>query len=333
MVRLPLQQIEVAGATGRFKVDVDGGKAASDSVPDKIWNDKNTIVEKKCDGHRFKAHLGVTENRLDSRRESVVDGLYVEKTDNAPHIRDAVVPYLDGTILDGEVVAGDDSNSVAHAFGSHATDAERAALKYVAFDILFYRGEDQREKSDADRRSVLERCFTQTALGTLNCFGLMPRSPQTPAQKKAILQAALDAGEEGVMIKDTSKPYGKGWTKVKREARYDVIVSGYTEPKATSVKKGDTEATITRLAAEGFIGAIIFSQFRDGKLWRCGQTSGMTDEVREEISADRDAFIGRVFEISAQERFPSGSFRHPRFVRWRDGDKSPQECIYREDEV
>lgn len=333
MERKNLPQVEVAAATGRYKVDLDSGNPAWMSVPDKIWNDVNTVVERKLDGHRFKLHMFADCNRLDSRRVSVVNNLFVEKTDNAPHIRDAVVPELNGTILDGEIVAGVDSNSVAHALGSHATPAERAALTYVAFDIISHKGVDVRQKSDVERRKLLVSCFSDTGLGKLSCFSLMVRpSKMSPTEKKVVLQTALDAGEEGVMIKDTSKPYGKGWTKVKREARYDVIVMGYDEPEQLSVKKGDTTATVTKFAAEGMIGAIVFGQYRNGELWQCGRTSGMTDEVRREVSDNREAFMNRVFEISAQERFPSGSFRHPRFKRWRD-DKPSHECIYREDEV
>jgi ATP-dependent DNA ligase len=299
-----------------------------------VWDDPHTIVERKLDGHRFKLHICHGINRLDSRRPSVNGGLYVEKTDNAPAIRDFPLPDLDGTVLDGELVAGEDSNSVAHALGSHASDAERSALHYVVFDILFFRGRDVRDRSDAVRRALLEKCFSSTSLAHAPMIRLMPRpASMTPDEKKRVLIEALAAGEEGVMIKDTTRPYGKGWTKVKREARYDVVVMGYAPPKEKSIKKGQAEATITKRAANGWVGAIIFGQYVDGRLVEFGQTSGMDDATLEDVSRNRDAYIGRVFEISAQERFPSGKFRHPRFERFRDGEKLAHDCIYRPDEV
>ena len=328
-----LQQIEVAGAKKKFKVSNEH-QPAWRAIPDSIWNDPRVIIERKVDGHRFKAHVFEDGIRLDSRRPSVDSGLYVEKTDNAPLIRDHAVPELEGTVLDGELVAGKDSNSVAHALGSHATDEEKAAICYVAFDILFFKGEDVRGKRDEVRRCLLETLFEQTLLGRCENIRLMTRSNLTPDQKRQVLVDALEAGEEGVMLKDISQPYGKGWTKVKREARYDVVVMGYDEPKPTSVKKGDLDATPTKFALNNWVGAIRFGQLLDGKLTYMGRCSGMDEAVRREVSENRDAFLGRVMEISAQERFPkTGKFRHPRFERWRDGEKLAVDCIYDPHEV
>lgn len=327
----PLIQIEVAGATNRIKItDLENPTSC---VPDKLWNDPNTFVERKLDGHREKLHIFVDGNRFDSRRQSVNGGLYVEKSDSAPHIRDYLMPELDGTILDGEMCAGSDSNATAHALGSQATDEEKQSIRYVVFDIIYFKGQDIRHKPDSVRRGLLEICFAKTRLGGAPFIQLINRpESMTPDEKKQVLITALIRGEEGVMIKDTSKPYGKGWTKVKREARFDVVITGYTDPKATSKKKGDVEETVTKYAARGWIGAVTFGQYRNGKLVDCGQTSGFSDDVRQLLSENKEAFIGRVIEISAQERFKTGFFRHPRFERFRD-DKNAVDCVYREDEV
>ena len=331
MSKESLIQLEVAGSSGRIKITSDTDPASC--VPDKVWNDPNTVVERKLDGHRFKMHISTAGNRFDSRKQSVNGGLYVEKTDNVPHLRDFAVPELAGTVLDGELTAGKDSNSVAHALGSHASDEEKKAITYVVFDIIRYNGKDVTGEPDRKRRSLLEALFMETRLEECSSIALMPRPEgMTPAEKKKVLTDAIAAGEEGVMIKDVTKPYGKGWTKVKREAKYDVIVMGYAAPKEKSLKKGDAEETDTKFHKNGWIGAIVFGQYRDGKLWECGQTSGMDEAVRQAVSEDKDGFIGKPFEIAAQERFPTGRFRHPRFIRWRD-DKSANECIYREDEV
>lgn len=333
MSRRPLVQLEVAGTSGRYKITDRNDPARS--VPDKIWDNPRTVVERKLDGHRFKMHLFEDGNRFDSRRASVNGGLYVEKTDNAPHLRDLLVPELAGTVLDGELVAGIDSNTVAHALGSHATPEEKAAIGYVAFDILFYKGDDVRQRTDAVRRELLRLIFEKTSIGRTGAVRLMPRkASMTPDEKKRVLVEALEAGEEGVMVKDTGMPYGKGWTKVKEEARYDVIVMGYAAPKEKSLKKGDLQETETKFHKNGWIGAIVFGQYLGGKLVEFGQTSGMDEAVRRTVSEDREGHIGRVFEIAAQERFPgTGKFRHPRFLRWRDGEKLPEDCIYSPDEM
>jgi ATP-dependent DNA ligase len=330
-VKNPLNQYDVAGAVKRFKI-IDENDPCS-CVPESIWNDKDTIVEQKLDGHRFKLHIMNDGNRLDSRRASVDGGLFVEKTDSVPLLRDFVIPELAGTVFDGELTAGKDSNSVAHALGSHATDEEKADIIYVAFDIIMFNGEDIRGLSDRTRRGILESCFECVSLKQSSNIKLMPRPASMTAQeKKQVLINALSAHEEGVMIKDMSKSYGKGWIKVKREARFDVVVMGYEPPEQFSLKKGDIEPSETKYYRMGWVGAIKFGQYKDGKLISYGRTSGMTDDVRKEISENQDGCLGRAFEIAAQERFPSGKFRHPRFIRWRD-DKPVHECIYREDEM
>lgn len=331
MSKDPLIQLEVAGATGRYKILDDDDPTSS--VPDKVWNDPNTVAETKLDGHRFKLHIGPSGNRFDSRRPSVDGGLFVEKSDNVPHLRDFAMPELAGTVLDGELTAGKDSNSVAHALGSHATPDEKAAIRYVVFDILMFKGQDVRDRTDKVRRELIELCFEKTQLGKSPNIELMPRAKtMTPEQKKQVLLDVLAADGEGIMIKDLTKPYGKGWSKVKRSARYDVIIVGYDPPEQFSTKKGDAEPTETKYFKMGWIGAVNFGQYRDGKIVHYGRASGMTDEVRKDISENQDKYIGRPFEIAADVRFPSGKFRHPRFIRWRD-DKPASECIYREDEV
>lgn len=335
-IRAPLTQITVAGSKKRFKVEFNhNDREASPAwsfVPDKVWDNPDIIVERKEDGHRFKLHIFDDENRLDSRRESVVDGLFVEKTDNAPGIRDALMPDLSGTILDGELVAGRDSNDVAHALGSHATAEERQALKYIVFDILFYKGTDVRDKPDNVRRAMLDIMFEESSIATHERFELISRPDLSPDEKKDVLMKALHSGEEGVMLKDVKAPYGKGWTKVKKEARYDVVVMGYVEPQQTSIKKGDLEETPTKFYLNGWIGAIKFGQYVSGELIEFGQASGMDDTIRQAVSEDREGYLGHVFEIKAQDRFEkTGKFRHPRFVRWRE-DKDARECVYDSEE-
>ena len=332
--RQPLPQIEVAGATRRFKVSADPETIAIawQGVPDSVWNDPRIVFEPKEDGHRFKLHVTQDCNRFDSRGLSVNGGLFVEKTDHVSHLRDYPMPDLVGSVFDGELVAGKDSNAVAHALGSLASTDERLDVNYVVFDILFYKGRDVRPQPDEVRRGILDICFRDMSIGECPNILLVPRPVMTPEEKKQRLVAALLAGSEGIMLKDTRAPYGKGWTKVKREATYDVIVMGYSPPKQKSRKKGDVEETITKRAANGWVGAIKFGQYVDGTLVEFGQTSGMTDALLQEISLDKEAFLGRVMEISAQERFPSGKFRHPRFKRWRT-DKSARDCVYRKDEV
>ena len=46
--------------------------------------------------------------------------------------------------------------------------------------------------------------------------------------------------------------------------------------------------------------------------------SGFSDELRDKIWEDRDAFIGKIIEVRYQEVTPDGSLRFPTFVCFRN---------------
>lgn len=73
-------------------------------------------------------------------------------------------------------------------------------------------------------------------------------------------------------------------------------------------------------------GSIRLGQWRAGELAHVADCSGFPMDTRREISANPDAFTGRVVEIIGQDRTASGRVLHPRFIRWRT-DKPAAECI------
>jgi hypothetical protein len=58
-----------------------------------------------------------------------------------------------------------------------------------------------------------------------------------------------------------------------------------------------------------------------------GQTSGMTDDVREAMSDDREMWLGQVMRVGGMERLKSGAIRHPRYLGIVE-DKKAEDCIY-----
>lgn len=85
---------------------------------------------------------------------------------------------------------------------------------------------------------------------------------------------------------------------------------------------------ITKFHYYGWPGAIIFGQFnKKGELVEVGQTSGITDEMREDFATNPDKYIGEVAEVGAMEKIKkTGALREPRFIRIRD-DKNDFECL------
>lgn len=136
-------------------------------------------------------------------------------------------------------------------------------------------------------------------------------------------------GGEGIILKHAGSTYTeeKLWVKVKKEETEDVVIMGYDDAKAESTKVTGV-TSVTKYAKKGWIGAVRFGQYRDGKLVDCGKCSGMDDKLREELSLNGGKYIGTVVEILANEREETGKFRHPRWVGFRE-DKNPKDCVWR----
>lgn len=122
----------------------------------------------------------------------------------------------------------------------------------------------------------------------------------------------LEQGHEGLMLKDPSACYH--WKRVrlssgvmmkyKPEVTYDLEIIDVLPGK-----EGTKYESTTGDIVVNFNGVEV------------GVGSGLTDALRDEIWANKDAFIGQVVEIMAMEVTPDGSLRHPRFKRMRP-DKS-----------
>lgn len=302
-----------------------------------LWDDKNYIAEEKLDGERFKMHITRDSGvRFDSRTISKKTDKFTERTGNVPHLVNSPdVRHLAGSVFDGEIKFGDDSMSTSTIMGclpEEAVKRQREAGKWVnyyIFDVLFYKGEDVRNFPWTYRRDIILREWPRLSL--TEHFKL----PALRAyDKKKFCGDIFAQGGEGVILKNIHALYTdkKGWVKVKAVATFDVVVMGYEEATPETIKKGDTDATISRLAANGWVGALVFGQYVDGKLKKFGRCSGMPDDIRADFSNNKEARLGTVISIEAQSRIPkTGYFRHPRFLMLRP-DKPWFDCTYREDE-
>jgi ATP-dependent DNA ligase len=323
------------------------------------WDDPNYVAQEKLDGARYILHKneqGIVT--VYSRRISVKTGKPVDKTLQLNHLAeefDRIAP--NGTVIDGEVVAPGKSafNLVTRVTGSTAERAfelqrDSVYLEYAAFDILALDGKPVILKSYNDREDMLTRL-----LQSQDSIRFIKQLPISNSGKRTLYDKVIANGGEGVILKDLREPYRPGerhkaWIKVKRQKTFDVVFMGIEDAKEMSVKKGDTEATKSRIA--GMAGAIRYGQFKpfhfdakntmldlglvkvDGRneLVELGTVSGFDDAVRADITANAKKYIGRVFEVAAQAQFPkSGALQNPRFLQWRD-DKRAVDCVFRPDE-
>jgi len=124
----------------------------------------------------------------------------------------------------------------------------------------------------------------------------------------------IERGFEGLVFKNSAHMWGEPFQRFKKTMTMDYICTQLVEGSG-------------RLS--GTLGAIQGGLYVDGKLQSiCSVGGGMTDSVRAEIWANPEKYLGFVFEASGYNIFPSGALRHPNFLRWRIGEKSPEECIW-----
>ena len=336
------QQIEPAVARGTLR--------------EELWDDPEWVAEEKYDGDRRIAQFCGSVVRFTGRRKSVKDGLFVEKTENVPHLSgsDKVTGpgvsvlhlpprSLDGTVLDGEMVftgfpnkemdQGGHSKFVTSIMGSLPEEAitkqiERGWLRYVVFDCLFFKGEDVRGRDTFQRWSLALRAVKEWA----NPFvSVSEQYGEKGEDKRKVYEKIAARGGEGIILKHLVAKYGdrQAWVKVKREWTADVVITGFQTAKKESRKKSGV-VSATKYAEAGLIGAVVCGQ------WKCNEqsgwtevatVSGMDDDLRGDITNHPKKYLGKVLRIKHNGKEPTGRFRHPRWDGLRS-DKSPKDCIF-----
>jgi len=313
-------QITPAVARGRFRPE--------------LWTDSQWTAEEKLDGVRYLWHHHGDHFHLTSRRISVRTSKYVEKADNFPQLGDLLNLFPAGTVLDGELVTSDrKSYSTITLSGSkpdRAVGLQQAYgwAKYIIFDVPSYYSDEGYPRAPlVQRKDYLYSAFLHCDSPHLELVRNQYISRET------FMEDILAQGGEGVILKDLNSFYGDptAWVKVKPIETYDVVILDYQPANVISTKV-DGSLSPTKFHEKGWIGAVVMGKYIGNCFVSIGTCSGFDDETRQYLSENQDECLGRVIEVKAQERLPSGALRHPRFVRFRD-DKNPEDCTMAQDEM
>jgi DNA ligase-1 len=190
----------------------------------------DVTVEFKLDGARIQVHRDGDEVRVWTRSLR-------EITDGVPELVERIRALPCTTaVLDGETLALDDDGrprafqDTMSRFGStgEGQSAEAVLLSPFLFDLLHVDGRDLLDEPLRVRLDALAALLAGDEHAALRMPGV--RSPD-PEQAAAVLDDALAAGHEGVVVKALDAPYaagrrGKAWQKVKPVHTLDLIVLG-----------------------------------------------------------------------------------------------------------
>ncbi|QLH79175.1 ATP-dependent DNA ligase [Halosimplex rubrum] len=301
--------------------------AQAGTVTEALDDWEAAAVEWKFDGARVQVHYDGEETALFSRNMEAV-------TDPLPEVVEFVEDALDApAILDGEVVAVADDGSplpfqeVLRRFRRKhdvAKAREDVLVEFRAFDCLHADGDDLLDRPLVERHNRLE-----AALGDAGAEALSALTVSDDPDGIADIEAeALEAGHEGIMLKNPESAYtpgrrGKQWLKRKPDVEtLDLVVTGAEWGEGRRAELLGTFEVSAR-TDDGFAPL--------GKV-----ATGITDEELEALTellephvlgedgADVDLDPAVVFEVGYEEIQTSPTYaagyalRFPRFLGVRD---------------
>jgi DNA ligase-1 len=232
------------------------------SAAEAVAGFERSSVEWKLDGIRIQIHRRGDEVRIYTRNLN-------EITENLPGIVDAVGRLaLTQAVFDGEALWMSEAGpaSFQETVSQIDSDAPPEGIVTFLFDLLHLEGEDLLDTPLEERSARLE-----ATAGELRIPSILTSDPEA-AQR--MLDDALAAGHEGIVVKDAASLYsagrrGKAWRKVKPVRTYDLVVLG------AEWGHGRRQGWLSNL----HLGA---RDPRTGEFLMVGKTfKGMTDELLE----------------------------------------------------
>ena len=236
--------------------------STAESAADAVESFERASVEWKLDGIRIQIHRRGDEVRVYTRNLNDI-------TETLPGIVRAVreLPVAQA-VLDGEALWMTRTGPAAFQETVSRIDSEAPPEGIVTFlfDALHVDGDDLLDVPLEERAARLEAIAPDLRIPSM--------VTSDPAAAERVLEEALEAGHEGIVVKDAASRYsagrrGKAWRKVKPVRTYDLVVLG------AEWGHGRRQGRLSNL----HLGA---RDPRTGEFVMVGKTfKGMTDELLE----------------------------------------------------
>ncbi|MDR0438935.1 MAG: ATP-dependent DNA ligase [Methanocalculaceae archaeon] len=303
--------------------------AQAGSIANMVMAHGFLAAENKYDGSRFQFHKVGDQTAIYSRRLE-------EMTASLPDVIAMLSAATDhDVIIDGEIIAMQNGKPMPFQMVLRRIRRKRDVTAVTntihihpcVFDILVCDGETLIDRPLSERRKILESVMKNFV------------TPQIVSDLPEVIEnyyhAALDSGNEGIMLKALHSPYlpgnrGKLWIKIKPEVdTIDLVVTGAEWGEGKRAKM--------------FGSFLLACQDENGELLELSRVATGIDDAmlaelydlfKDKIVAKRDKTVvfepDVVFEVGYAELQKSTTYaagyalRFPRFVRLRD-DKDPSE--------
>jgi len=298
----------------------------------KLPEGKDWEYELKLDGYRALAVKYDGRVTLFSRNGKRFNGRF-------PAIAAAFTRLPDDTIIDGEIVAMDESGLPSFSRLQNFS-ANTGAITFYAFDMPMWNGKDLRTQPLEKRRELLR-------------MKAMPKLPAVhfsdsfAANADKMISAVRSQGLEGIVAKRRDSLYEAGrrnsaWVKMRIGGGQEFVIGGYTPSPRNfdSVLVGYFEGDKLMFAARvrnGFVpalGAAVFRKFKGLEIRKCPfanlpeSSKGRWGEGLTAADMEKCLWLKPklVAAIEYAEWTPANHLRHSRFVALRE-DKDPRQVV------
>jgi DNA ligase-1 len=186
--------------------------SAAENMTIALGESDEASVEWKLDGIRVQVHRRGDEVRIYTRNLNDI-------TDGLPAIVEQIRALdVERAVFDGEALGFFDDET---PLSFQDTVAKGSAPRAFLFDVLHHDGVDLMDEPLRVRRDVLRSVAKDLCIP-----GVVTNDPD---EAQLVLDEALAAGHEGVVVKDTASAYvagrrGKAWRKVKPHRTFDLVV-------------------------------------------------------------------------------------------------------------
>jgi ATP-dependent DNA ligase len=174
--------------------------------------------ELKLDGYRALGIKSYGVAHLRSRNNKSFDRRY-------PAIVQALARLPDETVIDGEVVALDESGRPS--FNALQNGSSTAQLCYYLFDVLVLAGRNVTSEPLSARRELLRRQVLPRLADPIR------EAPHFDASLPDLIRAVREQGLEGLVARSLDSAYEPGqrsgaWRKMRVNRTHDFVIGGYT---------------------------------------------------------------------------------------------------------
>ncbi|GAC1669449.1 MAG: ATP-dependent DNA ligase [Steroidobacteraceae bacterium] len=294
--------------------------------PDQLGERGQWLAEWKWDGIRGQVVRRADQCSVWSRGEEII-------TERFPEIVASAAALPNGTVLDGEVLAGSADRllpflRLQQRIGRKKLTAailDQTPVLFMAYDLLEFEGIDWRGRPLMERRAQLERLMRDTQTPALTLSPAIPGDGW--ADLSGIREQARARGVEGLMLKQLQSSYGAGrqrgaWWKWKIDPYLFDGVLLYAAPGHGRRSNLYTDYTFG-VWHEGTLVPIAkaYSGLSDVEIRRLD--AWIRRHTKEKFGIVRSVEPAHVFElayegIARSPRHKAGiALRFPRIVRWR----------------